>query len=272
MKKLSTLLVVLSMLLALSRFTFAQQDESMYYAEVNYMKTKPGQNAINLEDEVWSPIHKEIIKEGMQAAWSVYTIPYPARMNSPYDYITVNYYTSMEQMERDEALFIKAMEAAHPGKKLEEIQQMTEDARVMVHRELYSRRDYTASENAGGTDKFIKIDFMKTSHWSMNEEYVDMESSMAKPVMNEFINETDMTFWGVWQKMAPAGANQESNFVTSQEWGTMEGMFSMNWEEAFESAQPNKKIGEEFGKIEKLRTLVQSEIWYRVISVNADSE
>jgi hypothetical protein len=106
--------------------------QRMYY-QVDYMKSRHGQDPYKLEHDVWGPIHKHMVKEGVITSWSMMQPVYAGAHN--YDYITVTGFHSLKDMENIDyqAIFNKVW-----GKdKSQTAMQQTDDTRDMLGSEVY---------------------------------------------------------------------------------------------------------------------------------------
>lgn len=77
--------------------THAQSDagKQTYYM-ISFMKTKPGQDPIKMEQDLWKPIHASRVADGLIDSW---TILQPLFFGPhPYDYITIETSTSKEKL------------------------------------------------------------------------------------------------------------------------------------------------------------------------------
>jgi hypothetical protein len=112
--------------------TNSPTQKRMYY-QVDYMKTRHGQDPYKLEHDVWGPIHKEMIKNGVITSWSMMQPLYAGAHN--YDYITVTGFQSLKDLENADypAIFNKVW-----GKdKSQTTMQQTDDTRDMLGSEIY---------------------------------------------------------------------------------------------------------------------------------------
>jgi hypothetical protein len=103
------------------------------YFQISFMKSKPGQDAIKMERELWKPIHLDRISKGDISSWTVMEPVFSGA--HPYDYLTlevsnnVNTYTNTNYGE----LLTKAW-----GKdKMEANSARTFNARDMIGNELW---------------------------------------------------------------------------------------------------------------------------------------
>lgn len=99
---------LLGALVPLNR-THAQTDapKQIYYM-ISFMKTKPGQDPIKMEHDLWKPIQADRVADGAIDSW---TIMQPLFFGPhPYDYLTVETSTSMEKLTSTN--YVPAMEKA----------------------------------------------------------------------------------------------------------------------------------------------------------------
>ena len=103
------------------------------YFQISFMKSKPGQDAVKMERELWKPIHLDRMNKGQINSWTVMEPMFSGP--HPYDYLTVetsnspNTYTNTDYGE----LLTKAW-----GKdKMESNSARTFNARDMVGNELW---------------------------------------------------------------------------------------------------------------------------------------
>jgi hypothetical protein len=109
------------------------------YFEVAYMKASPGKDAdyLKIEQEMWKPLHQELIKQGMVRSWSLYGLQFPSGTAEKYDYVTVNAFDQFGQLENPYANFDKALTKVHPGVKVDDFIDRTEKARNLVRSEVW---------------------------------------------------------------------------------------------------------------------------------------
>jgi hypothetical protein len=66
----------------------AQMDSSnTTFYNVSFMKSKPGQNPISVERELWKPIHEDLLQSGKIKSWTVLQPMFSGP--HPYDYMTM---------------------------------------------------------------------------------------------------------------------------------------------------------------------------------------
>jgi hypothetical protein len=103
------------------------------YYQISFMKTKPGQNALKMERELWKPIHTDRMKNGQINSWTVMEPMYAGP--HPYDYITVETSNSVDAFTHTD--YDELMTKAWGKDKLESGYAQTTNARDMVGDEIW---------------------------------------------------------------------------------------------------------------------------------------
>lgn len=251
----------------------AEEKEAYTYAIVNFMKARPGQDPVELEMEVWKPVHQQLIKSGKRTGWDVYGVAFPSGTEAEYDYITVDYFRGMENMELSGADMEKAFNAAHPGKTWGEFGDKTTKARDMARSEVYVWRGSTSGGPEGEAPRVINLHKMKVAP-TKHQEYQEMEMEIAKPLHQASVDAGMMSGWNFWQKIFPGGTSQEYNYVTGEIYTSMKAMSedkTSNGDELFKKVHPGKDMDETVAYIMGLRDEVSSELWVILESVRAPS-
>lgn len=105
------------------------------YSVINFMKSKPGGNLVQLENEVGKPTSEELIKSGMWVGWSFWSDVFPRGDGMESDFITVDNYPDFSKL--GSADYMQAFVKANPGKDWSEFVNRAANARVMVRSELW---------------------------------------------------------------------------------------------------------------------------------------
>jgi len=103
------------------------------YYEVDYMKSKPGQDAYKLEHDTWGPIHRERLKTGQITSWAMMAPVYAGAKN--YDYITVTGFHSLGEMENTN--YSEMFQKLWGKEKMQAAMKQTDDTRDMLGSEIY---------------------------------------------------------------------------------------------------------------------------------------
>ncbi|MGI8961344.1 MAG: hypothetical protein ACR2IV_16590 [Bryobacteraceae bacterium] len=104
----------------------------MFY-QISFMKTKPGQDAMKMERELWKPIHSDRANNGQINSWTVMQPVYSGP--HPYDYITVEASNSLDSFLHTD--YVQLMTKAWGKDKFESGNAQTMNARDMLGTELW---------------------------------------------------------------------------------------------------------------------------------------
>lgn len=226
---------------------------------VDLMKVKP-ENAssyVEMEQNIWKPIHQERIKKGLIVGWVMYEVMY-AGSDDPYNYVTVNVYANPENLENP----YKDMKfkEIHPDKELNVEMEKTAKLRTSARRQLMSRANYAYPEGAESPAdyQYIVVNYMKTLPGG---NFMQVENELAKPVSQQLINSGNWAGWTVWSNVFPRGSAMESNVVTVDYYPDFSTIGTVNYRGAFEQAHPGKDWSEFTQKIGGSRDMVRSELW-----------
>ena len=110
------------------------------YIVVNYMKTIPGGNFMQVENELAKPVSQELIKNGDWAGWSVWSNVFPRGSGMEWNVVTVDNYVDFSKISS--ANYRQAFEKAHPEKKWSEFGEKVGNSRIMVRSELWKVVDF----------------------------------------------------------------------------------------------------------------------------------
>jgi len=244
------------------------QANTNLFAVVELMKVEPGQEAnyIDLEQQIWKPIHQERVKQGKLVGWILYQVMYTGT-NDIYNYATVNVYSDLKSMENpyDEIDFAKV----HPGKDIDEEFNRTLNLRKLVKSQLISRVIYANPKGSGGPapHKYIVVNYMKSKPGG---NFIQIENELAKPTSQELVKNGNWAGWSLWSNVFPRGSGMESDFVTVDNYPDFSKLGSVNYTQAFEKANPGKKWADYADKFANSKEMVRSELWKVVDFVFAE--
>jgi hypothetical protein len=113
------------------------------YIQIDFMKVKPENNAsyLDVENNVWKPVHQQFIKDGSRAGWALWQAVYPSGAGMEYQYVTSNYISDFSKLMS--ADYNEAFTAAHPGGNTDKLMEDTDKSRVLVKSELWQLLDIT---------------------------------------------------------------------------------------------------------------------------------
>jgi hypothetical protein len=124
------------------------QSGSTLYVQLDYMKVKPGEGGqyVQLEREIWKPIHSYRLDSGTMAGWSLWGLVMPGGSAVNYNYKTVDYYHSLGDLA--EPLTLEIISNVHPdltGDELDAFFERTINARSVYRSVLLQLIDYATA-------------------------------------------------------------------------------------------------------------------------------
>jgi hypothetical protein len=146
-KTINTRTLVRSQVLSRSNYAYPGGGETAAphkYITVNYMKSIPGGNLVQLENELSKPTAEELIKSGQWAGWSVWSNLFPRGSGMESDFVTVDYHPDFSKLAS--ANYMQAFLKAHPGKEWTEFTEKIGNSRNMVRSELWKVIDSAFAE------------------------------------------------------------------------------------------------------------------------------
>jgi len=104
--------------------------------QIAFMKVAAGRGAeyLALERDLFRPIFQERVRQGISRSWTVYSVRFPIGSKREYDYVTVNTYNSLADLERSSA---EIAAKVHPSISAEELTRRTIAARDLVRGEVW---------------------------------------------------------------------------------------------------------------------------------------
>ena len=107
------------------------------YLQMDFMKVAPGKEGeyLDVENNVWKPVHNELIKAGKRVGWSLWGRIFPSGAELEYQFVTVNYFTDWSKIGTDN--YNEAFAKAHPGKDVNDLSNRTNASRILAKSELW---------------------------------------------------------------------------------------------------------------------------------------
>lgn len=102
------------------------------YAVVNSMFAEDGSEYVQQEVEIFKPVMQALVDKGARAGWGLYQLSYPYGTSLTYNYGTVDFMTHLGPVP-----FMETIREVHPDREVAAIMQEIEDARDLVHGEMW---------------------------------------------------------------------------------------------------------------------------------------
>ena len=273
-KILNNLIVTLIMVYS---FSFAQ---SRAFVTFDYMNVKPANVSeyLNLEGEVWKPVHKEFQNRGMEVSWSLYMVRGAGTQNH-YNYVTVSVYDGLGSLDRNIDDEEEIISKIYSNEDLSRFWNRTSEARLHTGRDVFFVYDQALKGNnkelsafsSGKIGQDITVTFMQTL---AGQDAVGLESKWWKPIHKERIKRRVVNSWEVLTKRFVAfGQTQlDHDYVTWENYTTFstidDSYNSDKFTNAVKKAHPDVDFSEVNEATVKSRNFLRSEIWELVDHLN----
>jgi len=273
-KILNNLIVTLIMVYS---FSFAQ---SRAFVTFDYMNVKPANVSeyLNLEGEVWKPVHKEFQNRGMEVSWSLYMVRGAGTQNH-YNYVTVSVYDGLGSLDRNIDDEEEIISKIYSNEDLSGFWNRTSEARLHTGRDVFFVYDQALKGNnkelsafsSGKIGQDITVTFMQTL---AGQDAVGLESKWWKPIHKERIKRRVVNSWEVLTKRFVAfGQTQlDHDYVTWENYTTFstidDSYNSDKFTNAVKKAHPDVDFSEVNEATVKSRNFLRSEIWELVDHLN----
>jgi len=225
------------------------------FVQIACMKVKPENVSLYLEveREIWKPIHQERVKQGKIMGWILYKIHYTGT-NDEYNYATATIFADRANLENPfEGIDFEKMVPEVAWNK-------TLKSRDLVKRNLIRLSAFAYPENSTGPApfKYIEVDYMKNKPGS---GYLSFERNISQPVQQEIVNAGSRAGWSLWRSVYPSGTEADFRYVTVEYYSDFSKLGTANFAEAFKKAHPNLQSQTEMRKVIESRDLVRGELW-----------
>lgn len=259
-------------LLFLAAIAFNANTQDWRAALVSFMKVEPGGEGdyVQLEREVWKPIHAELIKAGKLDSWSLWAIPYPGGTDAEYHYATVNIYNSMDQLEDPGAGIGEAFGKAHPGKEWADIGAMTLKSRDLVKTHGLGSWERFGDPNMTGPAGIINVVYFDVpmDKW---DAYQEMERKYFHPTHKAEVEAGTRAGWEGWQLMRPMGESMPYDFVAVDQYRDWKQYTKNNPEDLFEGVLSERELNHREDIFNSTAKLVKLEEWRLIDFVSRQS-
>jgi hypothetical protein len=255
---LATVIVLATAAAAVPRVAHAESHEQPpLYAAVHCMKsTRP--DYVNLETEIWLPMHQSRVDAGRMNSWALYRVMYGDR--SRCDYYTVETFRGHEQLN---AMldYAEVFQAVHPDRDVSAAMGATWAHRQHVASELWILIDSTEIR----PHRFATVNLMRAED---PDAYERMESSVFKAGHELLIEAGHRAGWSVYALISPGGTEVPYNYATVD---FVDHLNPVPMAEAMMQAHPDRDI-EAMHDLLELREHVRSETWALVAATALAAE
>lgn len=224
-------------------------------AVIDYMYVKPENEEDYLKiEKIWKKVHQEKVKVGLTMGWYLYKVRFTGT-SSPYHYVTLNYYENFEDSEN--LYFEGIFERAFEDGKSEEIFRRTNEVRDLAKTEVITRLDGIA-QKYDNPPKYLYVNYINVEE-GQEENYIDIEKYVWKPLHQELYKESKMADWSLWNLWFYSHRNY--NYITLNAFYDYKDINTYNYSEIFEKVHQGKDLNEFMKETFEARKSVKTELW-----------
>jgi hypothetical protein len=237
---------------------FSQTTPSLFVV-VDYMKVESENHEkyLEVEQEIWKPLHQERINQGIIVGWYLYAIEFSGTQDN-YNYVAISMYDSAKNLENPWNQEIP--ENVHPNMKINEILDQTFQSRENVKSELFYSIATAPPIPLEIPASYLEVNFMQVEPEKF-DEYELLESEIWLPIHNESIQSGRTAGWGLWRSLFPRGAGQPYQYITLNSFSKFSYVFQSDFSVPFKNIHPAKNFNEVTQKTQRARTIMRTELW-----------
>jgi L-rhamnose mutarotase len=239
--------------------TVYSQNIPSLFVVVDFMKVEPENHAsyLQVEQEIWKPMHQERINEGIIVGWYLYAVEFSGGMDD-YNYVVITLYDNADQLENPWSNDIPGK--VHPGKRLEEMMQRTYESRTHVRSELFYSIATAPAIPMETPAPYMQVNFMKVEP-QMASGYEQLEKEIWLPIHNESIRSGRTTGWGLWSSLFPRGSGLPYQYITLNAFSEYSYIFDLDFSIPFSNIHPDKDFKQTQERTREVRSIVRTELW-----------
>jgi len=185
------------------------------YAVFEFMKIEPGkaEDYRKMEREIWMPIHRERIKQGLIKSWTLWGMRFPGGTAREYDAIAITTFDKFADVENSYPPEI--FKKVHPKMTDEERGARTTATRKMVRTEVVALLDSTQPTPSTQSPRYAFIGYMKPEY-GKTRQYVELERRYWKPIHQERVSRGILRSWTLYGVRFPGGTDRPYSHFTVQ--------------------------------------------------------
>lgn len=237
-----TTLLALAVIPAISN----AQATAPVYVVVDCMKPA-SHGYLQLELDIWKPVHQHLVDEGMQRSWALYEVVFGDR--SQCDYYTVTTFDGHPN-PKPHSVYDDAFSAVHPNVDVGELMIRTVEARSRTSTELWVLLDQTEMQ----PHHYAVVNKM---HAADPVAYERMESEVFKAGHEVLIENGERAGWAVYALISPIGSSIPYNYGTVD---FVNDLGPVPMAEAMLAGNPGRDL-DAMHELLRLRDHVLSETW-----------
>ena len=232
---------------------------------VMFMQADDGAEYVEMEQEIWKPVHAQRIRDGQINAWFLYEVVSPNSGDRDYNYMVVEVYPNWAALEHPFKDADKVFTEVHGEEvDLEAVMQRTDNARDMVGTDWWVRRQWIEKDDYSIDEfKYLMLDWMDVQP-GHDEGYMAMEEEYYMPVHQARVDNGNIVTWGLWSKMGYSESKGSIDYATSAGYSSFEALMNGYPEDAWENANGSADQDMIYEEMRKHRVMTGSTL-YRLV-------
>ena len=215
MRRITTQLLSVIILLSFGFSTLKGQDAPINYFALKYIKVDPQNETefIRAQLEAWKKIHQKRIDQDLLNGWYLLRVVSPAGTSTDYNYITVEAYENAERLSGHfDGYGVNYSGILGP----EEISLAlrTPEISNMTYEEVWRTVDQVLDLSNSNLFRYQVFNSMKLRPGVDEDEYQRIEREYWKPMHEKRIENGNMKGWGIYTMIIPGGTERDYHWAT----------------------------------------------------------
>ncbi len=235
------------------------QEKPSLFVVADFMKVQPDNHTgyLEVEQEIWKPLHEERIRQGIIVGWYLYAVEFSGAQDA-YNYVVITLYDDATKLEKPWNADL--VEKVHKATRLDEIMKKTRLSREHAKSELFYNVVTVPAKPLENPAPYLQVSYMKVEA-GMQSEYEQLESGIWLPIHNEAIKTGQTKGWSLWSALFPRGADRPYQYITLNAFSEYSYVFEYDFSIPFKNIHPEKNFAEIQEKTQKTRRVAQTELW-----------
>lgn len=243
------------------------QTEDTYFLKVDYLKAD-GVNITNyleLEQELWKPIHQERINRGIIKSWNLYGVV-AGGPDSKYNFIVANLFDEFGKIDYYDIESI--ITDVHPDVNVDDFMDQTHNSREVVHTEIWEVNGTIMNEETTPGGNYLTINYFDARGGS--GEHAKMELDFWGAIHEVRVEREILNSWAMYTLLYPSGDARNYTYSTIDYYDELSDLREPVGMTLARVAHPNlteDQLDEYFSRTGDSRSLYKTELWKVIDSV-----
>lgn len=227
------------------------------FALIEYFKIEPGKAADyrKLEQEVWMPLHRERVKQGLIKSWWAWSVQIPGGTAREYDRVIVTTFEKFADVEN--AYPPDLVPKVFPHTTMADLVVRTRALANLVRSEYVQIAESVTATNNTAPPKYASIHYIQPE---LSGGYGAVLRQYWKPLQQERVKRGILRGWVVSTVRYPAGSNKEYNIIAASFFDKLSDLETEYPADIWEKVHPGVKPAEIQAKSNAVRKTPRTEL------------